>query len=45
MLLAIDFKLEYIADIVFLIGLAIWAIIDGKKGFITCFFSFFGEKV
>ena len=40
MLLAIDFKLEYIADIVFLIGLAIWAIIDGRKGFITCFFSF-----
>ena len=40
MLLAIDFKLEYIADIVFLVGLAIWAIIDGKKGFITCFFSF-----
>ena len=40
MLLAIDFKLEYIADIVFLVGLAIWAIMDGKKGFITCFFSF-----
>ena len=40
MFLAIDFKLEYIADIAFLIGLAIWAIIDGKKGFITCFFSF-----
>ncbi len=40
MLLAIDFKLEYIADIVFLAGLAIWAIIDGRKGFITCFFSF-----
>ncbi len=40
MLLAIDFKGEYIADIVFLVGLAIWAIIDGKRGFITCFFSF-----
>ena len=40
MLLAIDFKAEYLVDIVFLIGLAIWAIIDGKKGFITCFFSF-----
>ncbi len=40
MLLAIDFKLQYIADIVFLVGLAIWAIIDGRKGFITCFFSF-----
>lgn len=40
MLLAIEFKLEYIADIVFLVGLAIWAIIDGRKGFITCFFSF-----
>ena len=40
MVLAIEFKLEYIADIVFLVGLAIWAIIDGRKGFITCFFSF-----
>ena len=45
MVLAIGFRGEYIADIVFLIGLAIWAIIDGKKGFITCFFSFISPIV
>ncbi len=40
MLLAIEFKAEYIADIVFVLAIMIWAFIDAKKGFINCFFSF-----
>lgn len=40
MLLAIEFKMEYIADIAVLLAIMIWAFIDAKKGFINCFFSF-----
>ncbi len=40
MFLAIGFNMEYILDIVFVLGVLIWAFIDGRKGFISCFFSF-----
>lgn len=38
-MLAANFNIEYIADIVFILVLLIWAIVDGKKGFVSCFFS------
>lgn len=40
MLLAIGFKGEYIADIVVLVAIMVWAFVDAKRGFINCFFSF-----
>ena len=40
MLLAIGFNKEYIVDLAFILGIMIWALIDGKRGFINCFFSF-----
>ena len=39
-MLAIAFHAAYIVDIILIVGLIIWAIIDAKRGFITCFFSF-----
>lgn len=39
-MLAATFNVEYIADIAFILVMLIWAIVDGKKGFINCFFSF-----
>ena len=39
-MLAATFNIEYIADIVFILVMLIWAIVDGKKGFVSCFFSF-----
>lgn len=39
-MLAVVFKAAYIIDIILLIGVIIWAIVDAKRGFITCFFSF-----
>jgi hypothetical protein len=39
-MLAATFNLEYIADIAFILVMLIWAIVDAKKGFINCFFSF-----
>ncbi len=39
-MLAATFNIEYIADIVFVLVMLIWAIVDGKKGFVSCFFSF-----
>lgn len=39
-MLATTFNIEYIADIVFILVLLIWGIVDGKKGFVSCFFSF-----
>ena len=38
-MLAANFNIEYIADIVFILVMLIWAIVDGKKGFVSCFFS------
>ena len=45
MLLAVDFKWAYIVDIVFILAIIIWAIIDGRRGFISCFFSFISAIV
>ncbi|MBO5335210.1 MAG: CvpA family protein [Clostridia bacterium] len=39
-MLAIEFKGEYIADIVVLLAIMVWAVVDARKGFINCFFSF-----
>lgn len=44
-MLAIVFKAAYIIDIVLLIAMIIWAIVDAKRGFITCFFSFISTIV
>ncbi|MBQ8374514.1 MAG: CvpA family protein [Clostridia bacterium] len=44
-MLAAEFNWAYIADIVFILILIIWAIIDARKGFITCFFSFISTIV
>ena len=44
-MLALVFKAAYIADIIFLVGLIIWAVVDAKRGFITCFFSFISTIV
>lgn len=38
-MLAATFNIEYIADIAFVLILLIFAIVDGKKGFVACFFS------
>ena len=40
MLLAVEFKTEYLVDLFVIFGIMVWALIDGKKGFINCFFSF-----
>ena len=39
-MLAATFNIEYIADIVFVVALLIFGIVDGRKGFVACFFSF-----
>ena len=44
-MLAISFKTEYIADAALVLVFMIWAIIDGRKGFINCFFSFISAIV
>ena len=45
MILAIGFKVEYVIDIVFLLAIVVWALVDAKKGFIGCFFSFISAIV
>lgn len=40
MLLAIEFDWPYLLDAGLILAIIIWALIDGKRGFITCFFSF-----
>lgn len=40
MFLAISFQMEYLADVALVLAILIWAIVDGRKGFINCFFSF-----
>lgn len=40
MLLAIEFDWPYLLDAGLILAITIWALIDGKRGFITCFFSF-----
>ena len=44
-MLAIEFKGEYIADIVVLLAIMVWAVVDARKGFINCFFSFISAIV
>ena len=45
MLLAVEFKTEYLVDLFVIFGIMVWALIDGKKGFINCFFSFISATV